>query len=37
MDAAARVQTWIDERLNIGELLAPTQQTRRCGAQEAGK
>ncbi len=26
MDAAARVQTWIDERLNIGELLAPLRE-----------
>jgi quinol-cytochrome oxidoreductase complex cytochrome b subunit len=26
MDAAARVQTWIDERLNIAELLAPLRE-----------
>jgi quinol-cytochrome oxidoreductase complex cytochrome b subunit len=26
MDAAARVQTWIDERLNVSELLAPLRE-----------
>ena len=26
MDAVARVQTWIDERLNVGELVAPLRE-----------